>query len=106
MNIQLHNIQWNKGCESDQIKLQALKLLLSNHPKVFFDLFMSNNARLNSPISLKQEMYSQDEIVLKNISLDIWDQLGNIHFNQLYECLSVRNFENIIDSLIFLKRHH
>ena len=96
----------NKLRDSEQVLLEAMVILYEGNMHIKNFMFNESMTKLNWPSKqLKNELsfLSSGEQVLARIGLDIWDGSGGIFFNELYQELDYRNFEKIINLLIFLR---
>ena len=92
--------------EGDEILFQALSFLYEKHENLFHTLFYVYPLRLADPaevIKANSLALSQGEQLLVRIGLDIWDQAGGIHFNELYQKLDYSNFQKVLLVLNYLR---
>ena len=97
---------WNDADESDKVLHKALSLLYAHNENLLHLLLHPDHPRLiNSSESLKLycKALPSGEQVLLRLGLDIWDGSGGIHFNELYETLDDKNFQKMLQVLLFLR---
>lgn len=99
-------INWNRACQGDLRRLEAVTILLGSHIGLLEFLFCKDRPELRaeSTLLLRHSMaFSSGEQVLIRMAIDIWNGEGGIHFNDIYEVLDTRNFINTLKALDFLR---
>ncbi|MEI6811049.1 MAG: hypothetical protein WCK60_03325 [Candidatus Nomurabacteria bacterium] len=99
-------MSWNDADESDKILYKALSSLYAHNENLLHLLLNPDCPSLmtsSDGLKLYCKALSSGEQVLLRIGLDIWDGSGGIHFNELYETLDDKNFQKMLQVLLFLR---
>ncbi len=93
--------------DSTDLKLiKSIKILLSDHPKLFNFMFDQKAARLKAPsdrILDEAQHLSSGEYLLVQVALDLWDGSGHALFKDLRSILSHSNRKNLLESIKYLE---
>jgi hypothetical protein len=98
---------WKDVCPSDQKRLDAISILYRKHPDLLFFLFELGRPRLKLPSECLKEhasVFSSGKELLVRLGLDLWDGSGNALFREIHQTLDSANFQNALNSLIFLRK--
>ena len=97
---------WKMAREYDRRVYAGICKVFRNHEYLLEGLFEKTQARLSSDPDLmiaKIAKYSDGEIVLIKVALDMWSGSGNVFVWQILETLDRSTFTNVLDGLSFVK---
>ena len=100
---------WKNSRASERRSYEGIRRVFSNHEHLLKGFFEETQARLSlSPdIMIEQTTgYSDGEIVLIKVALDIWSGSGNVFVWQILETLDKQTFMHVVNGLSFVKHDH
>lgn len=97
---------WENARNSELRQFQAIVRVFSQHPYLLNGFFETKRARLTrTPEKILRfaKGFSDGELVLIRVALDIWSGSGNAKVWQLLEILDGDNFRNVMLGLLMIK---
>jgi len=100
-------IQWKNASKSDEFLLSEIKKLFKTKQHFVSFMFHPSQAKLafasEEIIEMAMCLGSGNDLLVR-IALDIWSGEGGINFNELYQKLDTRNFDEVINILKTLRK--
>jgi len=97
---------WKSSRDYDRRVYAGICKVFRNHEYLIESLFKKSQAKLSQRPDLiiaKSAAYSDGEILLIKVALDMWSGSGDAFVWQILETLDRRTFINVIDGLSFIK---
>lgn len=100
---------WLNASENDFKTFESISTVFLHH-KHLLDYFFEKKKpriRLNSKkmIEIAQEQFTDEEIVLTKVALDIWSGSGRAYIWEIIEALDKHDFINVLNGLIIAKKN-
>lgn len=100
---------WLNASENDFKTFESISTVFLNHKNLLDYFFEKKNPRIRlsskKMIEIAQELFTDEEIILIKVALDLWSGSGNAHVWEIVEMLDKYDFINVINGIAIAKKN-
>jgi hypothetical protein len=100
---------WLNASEDDFKTFESISAVFLNHQYLLDHFFEEKSPRIRlhseKMIKIAQEQFTDEEVVLIKVALDIWSGSGKAYIWEVIEVLDKHDFINVLNGLVIAKKN-